>query len=76
MTIYDRLNKTITSEMLDGNFPGLSIAINKNDNAPFTFCYGSMDKSGLLPVTPDTLFGVASLTKFMTALIIMQAQRL
>ena len=80
MTIYDRLNKAITREMLDGNFPGLSIATNiatnSNDDALFTFCYGSMDKNGLLPVAPDALFGVASLTKFLTALIIMQAERL
>jgi CubicO group peptidase (beta-lactamase class C family) len=76
MTNFNRLNKIITREMRDGNFPGMSITINNNDDALSTFCYGAMDKNGLLPVTSDTLFGVASLTKFMTALIIMQAQRL
>ncbi len=76
MTDYNRLNKIITREMRDGNFPGMSITINNNDDVLSNFCYGSMDKNGRLPVTSDTLFGVASLTKFMTALIIMQAQRL
>lgn len=35
---------------------------------------GTRDADGRLPVTADTMFGVASVTKFLTAIMIMQAQ--
>lgn len=76
MTSEDRFNKVIRKALLGHNFPGISIAVSNSEGQLLTFCDGLTDKNSHRLISPDTLFGVASLTKFLTALIIMQAERL
>ena len=54
--------------------PGLAVAIRTADHVVIADGFGTYDAEGLQPVTADTMFGVASVTKFLTAILIMQAQ--
>ncbi len=76
MISKDQFKKRITKILSGHSLPGISIAVNNRDGELLTFCDGQCDKNSGLPISPDTLFGVASLTKFLTALIIMQAENL
>ncbi|MBT3428071.1 MAG: beta-lactamase family protein [Gammaproteobacteria bacterium] len=76
MTSENQFNKVITKALLNHNFPGISIAVSHSRGQLLTFSDGLTDANSGLLISPDTLFSVASLTKFLTALIIMQAERL
>lgn len=54
--------------------PGVSIGINKNGERFYYQGFGFRDKEKGLPVTPDTVFGIASITKSFTCVAIMQLQ--
>lgn len=54
--------------------PGVALAIFKGDKVIFQGVFGQRDVQANLPVTPRTIFSVASLTKSMTALLILQAR--
>jgi D-alanyl-D-alanine carboxypeptidase len=55
-------------ERLDGKTPGAAVAMTSADNTVFTTCHGYADLEGEVPVTPTTVFNLASLTKPFTAL--------
>lgn len=50
--------------------PGLAVTAFTPDATLFTGCYGVRDASTGRPVTPDTIFGIASITKSVTALVL------
>ena len=50
--------------------PGLAIGVVKDNRVAFLKGYGMRDRERSLPVTPDTLFGIASCTKAFTGTII------
>lgn len=52
----------------------LAIAINRDDTEVFSYGYGHCDPACTQPISPDTLFGVASITKLITAISILQLQ--
>lgn len=54
--------------------PGVSIGINQNGEHLYYNGFGFRDKEKGLPVTPDTVFGIASITKSFTCVAIMQLQ--
>ena len=54
--------------------PGLAVAITQQGQELFAAGYGHCDPDRNKPITPDTLFGIASVTKFVTAIEIMQLQ--
>lgn len=54
--------------------PGISVSIRRDGYEVFTDCFGTCDADNLLPVSVDTMFGVASVTKFLTATLIMLAR--
>lgn len=54
--------------------PGLAVAVSEAGSETFAGGLGTRDAEGPLPVTADTMFGVASVTKFLTAILIMRAQ--
>ncbi|MFW9928501.1 MAG: serine hydrolase [Candidatus Thorarchaeota archaeon] len=58
-----RLDELIIKEMTTLGTPGLSMGIIKGDELIFTRSYGTRNYSKSLPVTEDTLFLVASVTK-------------
>lgn len=54
--------------------PGLAAAFARDGSEVYARGYGERDVDRNLPVTPDTVFGVASVTKSFTAVAIMQLQ--
>lgn len=62
------LNEVITAEMEGGAFPGLSVAIIENGEIVAAQGYGFTDTSRTVPVTHETLFQAASISKPVTAL--------
>ncbi|WP_458207569.1 serine hydrolase [Haladaptatus sp. NG-SE-30] len=58
----------------DHRVPGLSIAAVQDDEVVFADGYGSRDLTTNRSATPDTLYGVASVTKSFVALAIVQLQ--
>ncbi|MFO8145968.1 MAG: serine hydrolase [Gillisia sp.] len=58
---------TIESRMKHYGVPGVSIAVIKDYKIAWIKSYGVMDKESQLPVTPQTLFQAASISKPVTA---------
>ncbi|MFC4356804.1 serine hydrolase [Halobium salinum] len=52
--------------------PGLSVTVADADGTVYASGYGSRDLAGNRPATADTLYGVGSVTKSMTALAVAQ----
>jgi CubicO group peptidase (beta-lactamase class C family) len=55
----------------EGHFPGIALAVMRNGKPVHIGAYGMADVSHDIPVTTQTVFELASLTKQMTALAIM-----
>lgn len=62
------LDQFITARMQEWKVPGLSIAVVKNGQVIYTKGYGLRNTKENLPVTPQTLFAIGSITKSFTAL--------
>lgn len=60
-------DKTVEKILNDWNVPGCGIGIVMKDNLVFAKGYGYRDLEKRLPVTPNTLFQIASNTKLFTA---------
>ncbi len=58
--------------MREGKLPGLSIAVVKNGETLYAGGFGSRDRERNLPATPDTLYGIGSITKSFVAIAILQ----
>ncbi len=54
--------------------PGIAVVANRNGSELFATGLGRRDPAGREPIDADTMFGVASLTKFMTALAVLQLE--
>jgi CubicO group peptidase (beta-lactamase class C family) len=67
----DGLDELVCSEMSKRHVPGVALAVVRGDEE-WTRCYGITNVNHPLPVTPTTLFQVGSITKTMTALLILQ----
>lgn len=57
----------ITAAMQDWHVPGLAIAIINRDKVLYSQGFGWRDREQQLPVTPDTVFWIASCSKAFTA---------
>lgn len=55
--------------------PGLAVSVLRDDCEAFARGYGARDARLSLPASSDTLFGVASVTKVLTAVMVMQARK-
>ena len=64
---FKGLNDYILKAMKDWETPGLALAIVKNDSVIFMKGYGVRKMGEDAPVTPKTIFAIASTTKAMTA---------
>ena len=64
---FKGLNDYILKAMKDWETPGLALAIVKNDSVIFMKGYGVRKMGEDAPVTPRTIFAIASTTKAMTA---------
>ncbi len=67
-----RLREIIHVLMSENKIPGLSIAIIRRSETLFAEGFGSRSLAEGLPATPNTLYGVGSVTKSFTALAVMK----
>jgi CubicO group peptidase (beta-lactamase class C family) len=67
------LDSYIETEMEDGRIPGMGIAIIANDEVVYAQGYGWANIEDQLPVTADTPFMLASISKVFTGTALMQA---
>lgn len=65
------IDAMITARMATYNIPGYTIAIIKNGQVVFQKCYGYADLERRIPVTDNTVFGLASVTKSFTGLTLL-----
>ncbi len=67
-----KLEEFIQEKMAKTKLPGLSIALVSGGEVVYARGFGFRDVENGLPATPDTLYGIGSVTKSFTALAIMQ----
>ena len=65
------IDEYITDRMRSGHFPGVALAIVKDDQIAYMKGYGHADESGR-PVTPQTSFIIGSISKPFTDIAVMQ----
>jgi D-alanyl-D-alanine carboxypeptidase len=70
----DRLDALVTRH-LDGRVPGAALAVVRSGETVFSRCHGMADLEWRQPVTPTTVFRLASLSKPFTALTAMLLAR-
>jgi CubicO group peptidase (beta-lactamase class C family) len=68
---FAAIDSYVEAQMQDKRIPGLALAVVQGDQILYLKGYGNADPSGR-PVTPQTPFLLASATKPMTALAVMQ----
>ncbi|MFO7445488.1 MAG: serine hydrolase [Ignavibacteriaceae bacterium] len=66
-TDYGKLDAYINKAVQDFNIPGLAVGIVKNGQIVFSKGYGLRNTETGDPVTPETIFGLASVSKAFTA---------
>ena len=69
---YAALDAMLDAEMRELAMPGVSAAMMEHGRIVWTGARGWADAEKRVPVTPDTVFNIASLTKPMTAVVLMQ----
>ena len=62
-TLEEWIEHIAPKHMREGKMPGLSIAVVKNGETLYAKGFGSRDLEKNLPATPDTLYGIGSITK-------------
>jgi len=70
--IIEEIEQYIVNKIRELKVPGLSIGIIKNREVVYANGFGARDIEKNLPMTKDTLFGIGSISKSITALVIMQ----
>lgn len=65
--LFRGLNDYVLKSMSEWETPGLALAVVRNDTVIFAKGYGVRKKGEAAPVTPKTIFAIASTTKAMTA---------
>ncbi|MFW5945247.1 MAG: serine hydrolase [Candidatus Natronoplasma sp.] len=70
--IRENIENFIADWMTENKVPGMSISIVKGNEKIYTRGFGARDLKENHPATPDTLYGMASITKSFTALGILK----
>jgi len=70
--IIEEIEQYIVNKMRELKIPGLSIGIIKNGKIAYAKGFGARDVEKNLPMNPETLFGIGSITKSFTAMMIMR----
>ncbi|MCG3221594.1 MAG: serine hydrolase [Candidatus Heimdallarchaeota archaeon] len=68
----EKFEREIVKVMRDLKVPGMSFFITKDGESIYERAFGMREKRNPKPVTKDTLFGVSSITKFVTCMGILQ----
>ncbi|MBN2336511.1 beta-lactamase family protein, partial [Candidatus Bathyarchaeota archaeon] len=58
--------------MREGRMPGFSVAVVEDGETVYAQGFGARDPQMNLPATPDTLYGIGSVTKSFVAIGVMQ----
>jgi len=66
------VEEIVPKYMRDFKIPGLSVAVVKEGETIYSDGFGARDPQKNLPATPDTLYGIGSITKSFVAIAIMQ----
>ncbi len=69
---FRMLDSFIIKKMAETRTPGLSIALIQNGEVTYVRGYGFRDVEATEPATPETIYGIGSITKSFTALAILQ----
>lgn len=64
---FDELEATVNEELKATNTPGAAVVVISGDQVVFAKGFGVSNVETRTPVTPDTLFRIASTTKMLTA---------
>lgn len=67
----DDLDDLIREQMAAAQIPGLAVGLARDGEVAFARSYGFADLEQRRPVTPDTMFHIASITKTVTATAVM-----
>ncbi|MBS3790759.1 MAG: serine hydrolase [Candidatus Thermoplasmatota archaeon] len=70
--IREKMEDFIADWMSENKVPGVSVSIVKGNEKIYTRGFGAKDLKENVPATPDTLYGMASITKSFTALAILK----
>lgn len=68
------IDRFVTQSMAEHGTPGLALAVTTNDSLLAVETWGYADLKEKLPVTPETLFQIGSITKSFTAIALLQLQ--
>ncbi|MHA1618839.1 MAG: serine hydrolase domain-containing protein [Promethearchaeota archaeon] len=71
-TASNTLDKFIRKYMREGKVPGLAISIIQEGDIIYSKGFGARDLDSGLPMTPQTLIGIGSINKSITAMAIMK----
>jgi D-alanyl-D-alanine carboxypeptidase len=71
-TAFQRLDQFVEQQMDANALPGLALAITDRAQLVYLATYGLADIGQKLPVTPETLFEIGSISKSFTAVAILQ----
>ena len=66
-----RIDRHFTRYVDDGRLPGWLVAVSRRGRLAHVSCYGSRDLEAGLPVEPDTLWRIYSMTKPVTSVAAM-----
>lgn len=72
LTQWKAFEKFVETIMEKEQIPGVAVALSQNGNIIYERGFGVRDIATLAPVTPETVFGIASVSKSFTALAIMK----
>lgn len=68
----EKFDREAVRLMRDSKVPGMSILITKNQQLFYKRAFGSREWQGGKPASADTLYGIASITKSMTCVALLQ----
>ncbi|HLS07047.1 MAG TPA: serine hydrolase domain-containing protein [Bacillota bacterium] len=72
VAVFKSLDELLTNKCETAKIPGMALIVAKDGQPIFETYYGYRDMEKQLPVTRETVFGVASITKSFATLAIMQ----
>ena len=70
--LRDWIEHVAPKYMQDGKMPGFSVAVVREGETLYSQGFGARDPRKNLPATPDTLYGIGSITKSFVAIGVMQ----
>ncbi|ADD06019.1 beta-lactamase domain protein [Natrialba magadii ATCC 43099] len=68
----DRIDSFLRERLREDELPGLSLAVTDGDELLYAQGYGSRDLAANDPATPDTVYGIGSVSKSFAALAVAQ----